>query len=117
MAEASSKTYRKAVNILAEEFDIEPDHSDRPSQDYRHAVDLVGDKLRERARNYYRLGIRRGLIVGCERMLEGDLTLDGDTLWLLKDGVAVKVKIRYDPADDKESDSFRFTPSELEFDP
>ena len=115
-AGASSKTYRHAINILADELDIEPVHSDRPSQDYLHAVELLGDKLREHARKYYRLGIRRGLIVACDRMLEGKLTLEGDTLWLPNAGVTVKVKIRYAPGDDKESDSFRFTPSQLEFD-
>ena len=115
-AEASSKTYRHAINILADELDIEPDHSDRPSQDYQRAVDVLGDKLRERARKYYRLGIRRGLIVACDRMLEGKLTLDGDTLRLPNAGVTVRVKVRYAPDDDKESESFKFTPSELEFD-
>ena len=115
-AEASSKTYRRAINILADELDIEPDHSERPSQDYLRAVNLLGDKLRERARKYYRLGIRRGLIVACDRLLEGELEFDGDTLWLPKAGVAVKVKLRYAPDDDKDPDSFRFTPSELEFD-
>ena len=38
-AEASSKTYRRATNLLADELDIEPDHTDRPSEDYINAVD------------------------------------------------------------------------------
>ena len=116
-AEASSKTYRHAINVLADELDIEPDHSGRPSQDYLRAVELLGDKLREHARKYYRLGIRRGLIVACDRMLEGELVLEGDTLRLPNTGVTVKVKVRYAPEDDKKSDSFKFTPSQLEFDP
>lgn len=115
-AQASSKTYRHAVNILADELDVEPDHTDSPSEDYLRAVEVVGDKLRERARKYYRLGMRRGLIAACNKVLEGELTLDGDTLWMPNAGMTVKVKIRYAPGDDKESHSFRFTPSELEFD-
>lgn len=39
-----------------------------------------GNKQRERARKYYRREIRRGLIFASNRMLEGELTLDGDTL-------------------------------------
>ena len=116
-AEASSKTYRHATNLLADELDVEPDHTDRPSEDYSRAVDLVGDKLRERARKYYRLGIRRGFIDACDRMLQGDLTLDGDTLWLSGGGITVSVKVRLAPDDDKQSESFKFRPSQLEFKP
>lgn len=114
-AEASSKTYRHATNLLADELDIEPDHTDRPSEDYLRALDLVGDKLRARARKYYRLGVRRGLIAACDRMLQGDLTLDGDTLRLSEGGVTVTVKVRYAPDDNKKRQSFKFTPAELEF--
>ena len=116
-AEASSKTYRRATNLLADELDIEPDHTDRPSEDYINAVDLVGDKLRERARKYYRLGIRRGFIAACDRMLRGDLSLDGDTLHLSDGGVTITVKVRYAPDDRKRRQSFKFTSIELEFEP
>ena len=114
-AEASSKTYRRATNLLANELDIEPDHTDRPSEDYLRALDLAGDKLREQARRYYRLGVRRGLIAACDRMLQGDLTLDGDTLRLSTSDVTVIVKIRYALDDDKKRESFKFTPAELKF--
>ena len=113
---ASSKTYRAATNLLADELDIEPGHTSRPKADYERAVDHVGDRLRKRARKYYRLGIRRGFIAACNRMLKGDLRLKGDTLWLYKAHVTVKVNVSYAPGDERERDSFRFTMSELEFD-
>ena len=112
---ASSKTYRAAINLLTDELDIEPMHTRRPSTDYRRAVDLVGDELRDRARKYYRLGIRRGFIAACNRMLKGDLELEGKTLWLHRSRVTVKVEIRHAPGDEKRPDSFQFSQGELEF--
>ena len=46
-AEASSKTYRHATNLLADELDIEPDYTDRASEDYLRALDLLGEQHRK----------------------------------------------------------------------
>ena len=113
---ASSKTYRAATNLLADELGIETEHTSRPSADYQRTVDHVGDEHRKRARKYHRLGIKRGFIAACNRMLNGDLKLVGDTLWLHESPVTVEINVRYSPDDDKDRDSFTFTQSGLEFD-
>lgn len=112
---ASSATYRKATNMLADELDIEPKHSTRPSRDFERTVDQVSDELRRRARRYYRRGIQRGFIAACNQMLSGQLEFKDKELHLHSKKVRITVNLRYGSGDDKVRETFIFSPKKLDF--
>lgn len=57
---ASSATYRKVVKKIAEVLRIDPEHARHPSEDFETISDVIDDKSRDRAMEWYRRGLRSG---------------------------------------------------------
>ncbi|MCY4143249.1 MAG: hypothetical protein OXG08_06120 [Gammaproteobacteria bacterium] len=112
---ASSKTYRKATNLLAEELDIELLHSKYPSKDFEQAVKLVGEEIRHVASKFYRIGIRRGYIKACDDVLAGQLKLENQELTLESNKVSLQIKVRFHKDDERSRFTYEFLPNELHF--
>jgi len=114
---AASATYRKAVNAIGDALGVEPQHGDTPSDDLEIYADLIEEKSKERAIEWYRRGLKRGFINACDAMLRGNLQLKQKILILNTKSnktseISVKVKFR---GEDWESKTFVFSADELEF--
>jgi len=110
---SASATYRKAVNTIADALRIDPQHTRYPSEDLDLHAELIDEKSKERALEWYRRGLRRGFINACDAILEGDLELKGNTLYAPKKIViSVRVRFKGDKRRDKE---FVFSSEELGF--
>lgn len=71
--EASSATYRKATNSIAEYLGVTPEHSKSPKHDFEKLLMGLDDKVAEIALNFYRMGLRRGLIKATDWVVDGKL--------------------------------------------
>ena len=92
---ASSATYRKAVNKVAKVLKEQPNHSRYPSDDFEEMVELIDEKSRDRAIQWYKRGVRRGFIEACDAMLDGQLELKNNILYCLNNvEISVRVKFR-----------------------
>jgi hypothetical protein len=111
---ASSATYRTAVNKVARSLREPAEHGPYPSEDFEAITDLIDPKSRERALEWYKRGIRRGLIQACNAMLRGELELKGSTLYCPADGLAVSVRVKF-IGEPWEQQKFEFPADELDF--
>lgn len=93
---ASSATYRKAVNSIAEVFDLEPSHSRYPSFDLEAAIEAIPDAMKEQAIEWYIRGIKRGMAKATDLMAEGNIYVqeDGTVRAPAKMEVKVRTKVR-----------------------
>ena len=71
---ASSKTYRKTVNGIAEALDQEPNHSSRPSLDFETALEGIPEAIKQKAIEWYVRGIKRGMAKATDLMAEQNVT-------------------------------------------
>jgi hypothetical protein len=65
---ASSATYRKAVNRIADALNQEPSHSKYPSLDFDAALESIPEALKEKAIEWYIRGISRSQAPAWERL-------------------------------------------------
>ena len=113
IAGASSATYRKAVNKVAEVLRIDPNHTRYPSEDFEAISDVIDEKSRERALEWYRRGLRRGFEEACDAIVDGELEFKNKTLYCPSEVViSVRVKFRGIPRQEKE---FTFSADDLGF--
>ncbi|UXJ50876.1 hypothetical protein [Pseudomonas citronellolis] len=112
-AAASSATYRKAVNKITKVLREPANHSRYPSEDFEEVVDLIDEKSRDRAMQWYKRGLRRGFIEACDAMLDGQLKLKNNTLYCPSNvEISVRVKFR---GEEWEGKKFNFSAKDLEF--
>lgn len=78
---ASSATYRKATNMMAKQLRIDPEHTEYPSDDFKEMADLIPEKVREKALQWYKMGIKRGLAKATDMMLEGKISKRKNTVF------------------------------------
>ncbi|KEZ69277.1 hypothetical protein AAY86_15090 [Pseudomonas amygdali pv. tabaci str. ATCC 11528] len=110
---ASSATYRKAVNRVAEALREPPNHSRYPSEDFEEIVDLIDEKSRDRAIQWYERGVRRGFIEATNAMLDGQLELKNNTLYCPSNvEISVRVKFR---GEEWHKMRIKFTAKDLDF--
>ena len=88
---ASSATYRKAVNGLAEALDQEPNHSSRPSLDFEAALEGIPEAIKQKAIEWYVRGIKRGMAKATDLMAEKKIYVQDGTVYAPK---TIKVKVR-----------------------
>ncbi len=71
----ASRTYRKSVNKISQKFELEARHSRSPLRDLEAVLERVDEKHRGELRkvlvNFYKMGVKRGLIVATDLMAEG----------------------------------------------
>ncbi len=93
-AAASSRTYRKASNLLARETRVGVQHTRRPHEDFVDMVERVRTRMDEKALTWYRRGIVRGITYAADRVLDGTITLQNGTLRARRSfNLRVKIKI------------------------
>lgn len=110
---AASATYRKAVNTIAAALRIDPQHTRYPSEDLDIHAELIDEKSKERALEWYRRGLKRGFINACDAILEGDIEMKGNTLYSPKKvSISVRVKFKGEKWKDEE---FIFSSDDLGF--
>jgi len=112
-AAASSKTYRKGVNMLSRALHRVPRHTAKPSKDYRRLVADVDQLLRENALEWYERGLRRGYAMATDHVVEGKLPFDGETLTCSRD-IVLKLKVRF-KGGKWQPVSYTFSPEEVGF--
>lgn len=78
---ASSATYRKATNEASKKLKVEAEHTNIPSDDFQEVIDLIPDKIKEKALKWYKMGIKRGFNKATDMMLEGDIYKKGNTVY------------------------------------
>jgi hypothetical protein len=110
---AASATYRKAVNKVAQALRIDPNHTRYPSEDFESISDLIDEKSRERAFQWYRRGLRRGFEEACDAIVEGKLELKGNTLYC-PNKVVISVRMKFKDAPRVEHE-FTFSADDLGF--
>jgi hypothetical protein len=88
---ASSATYRKAVNGIAEALDQEPSHSSRPSLDFEDALEGIPEAIKQKAIEWYVRGIKRGMAKATDLMAEQKIYVQDGTVYAPK---KIKVKVR-----------------------
>ena len=110
---AASATYRKAVNTIAEALRIDPQHTRYPSEDLDIHAELIDEKSKERALEWYRRGLKRGFINACDAILEGDIELKGNTLIAPKK-VFISVRIKF-KGEKRKDEEFIFSSHDLGF--
>lgn len=93
-AAASSATYRKVNNELAKVFNIEHDHTQYPKEDFANLIEQVDEKNKDRAIEWYRRGLKRGVICATDQIVAQTLTYKNDTLYAPSD-VTISVKIKF----------------------
>ena len=113
---ASSKTYRKATNLLAGTLGMEPQHSSSPKNDYEETLGKIDPAFEKFAWKGYRRGVRRGFIAACDALLkkDGELTFDDNVLVFNKPFFEITVSIRYRGNVPKKR-KIRFKPEDLQF--
>lgn len=110
---ASSATYRKAVNRVAKVLRVEPDHTRYPSEDFEAIADLIDEKSKERALQWYRRGLRRGFEEACDAVVDGKLEFKDGTLYCPSE-VVISVRVRFKDTARIEKE-YLFTAEELGF--
>lgn len=91
---ASSATYRKVTSEIAKRLKVKAYHTQFPSEDFVKIANLIGEKSKERALQFYELGLRRGLRKATDWFADGTIHYkDGEVEApaILK----VKVKIKF----------------------
>jgi len=111
--DASSATYRKAVNKIAQELREPAHHTKFPSDDFDAIADLIDPQSRKRALEWYKRGIRRGFIEACDAVLDGQLKLKNKTL-LCPPKVTISIRVKF-KGQRWAKKTFTFEASELEF--
>lgn len=111
--QASSATYRKATKKLANVLSLDPQNSKYPKEDFDFMLDKVDEKSKERALEWYRRGIKRGIIYATDLVLKEILELKNKTLYA-PNQVNVSVRIRF-KGEDWNSSEFNFSAEELGF--
>lgn len=110
---AASATYRKVVNKVAQALRVDPNHTRYPSEDLESITDLIDEKSKERALQWYRRGLRRGFEEACDAIAEGKLELKNGSLYCPNEVViSVRIKFKDTPRVEKE---FVFSADELGF--
>ena len=126
-AAASSATYRKAVNIIADQIGVEPTHTRYPSEDFerltksykKHLIKSVKKGLanahKERLIEWYKRGLRRGYITACDSLIDpdGELSLEGGELLCDSKHIKIRVRLKIDGKWHKKT--FDFHRKDLEF--
>ncbi len=110
---ASSATYRKVVNRLAQELREPAVHTRYPSDDFQALAKAIDPVSRKRALRWYKRGIRRGFIEACDAILDRQLKLKKNVL-RCPPKVSIFVKVRF--AGQRWSRmNFRFDAEDLDF--
>lgn len=94
----SSATYRKATNEVAKRLKVDPVHTQYPSEDFQDILDLLDEKQKEKAIEWYERGIIRGLTQATNWFLDGTIYLDNG---VLKAPAEWEVKVRVKFAGEK----------------
>jgi len=87
-------TYRKAIKIIAAILRVRLKQTSFPSEDFEAVADLIDEKSKERALQWYERGIRRGFIEACDALLDGKLELRDGTLYS-PNKVEVSIRFRF----------------------
>ena len=93
-AGAASKTYRYAVNKLAETIGVEASHTRYPRDDFEDMLGQVDDQTVEKAIKWYKVGIRRGMTKVIELLLSQKLKSDGEII-IAPSVLSVKTFVRF----------------------
>ena len=139
-AAASSATYRKVNNALADAVGVEPNHTQYPSGDFERLAksskkrmkslekDLANANKRikalkkglakadkKRLLESYKEGLRRGYITACDSLInpDGELSLKGGELFC--DSKHIKIRARMKVDREWHVKTFDFHRKELEF--
>jgi hypothetical protein len=92
--EASSATYRETTKEVAKKLKVDAEHSNYPSDDFKEIIEMIPEKIKERAVKWYKMGIKRGLTKATDMMLDGEIYKKGNTVYCPNSfEVRVKTKI------------------------
>lgn len=112
---ASSATYRKAVNKLAKKLKRQPSHSKYPSSDFEEIVEYtVSEVMKEKALQWYEMGIKRGMAKATDMMLFGKIYKKNEEVFA-PDEFTIKVKTRFS-GEDWERHEFLIKSEDIGFD-
>jgi hypothetical protein len=99
-AEASSKTLRKVVRKISRTFDVEIDHSHRPSEDLEEVIEILRERFDDvsdvpdhQALEYFRLGLVKGLKKAGDFLVDGTISKSRG-YWIVDETVNIRVNIR-----------------------
>ena len=95
---ASSATYRKVVNGIAEALDQEPSHSSRPSLDFEAALEDIPEALKQKAIEWYVRGIKRGMAKATDLMAEQKIYVQDGMVYAPKK-IKIKVRMKFSSGD------------------
>ncbi|CAJ3456006.1 Uncharacterised protein [Burkholderia pseudomallei] len=113
-AGASSATYRKVVNALAEKvLDQDPRHTRYPSQDFELLLDEIPEAMKAKALEWYERGIKRGMARATDLMASGKITLENGTVYAPAE-IQVRVKTKF-RGEEWESREFTVDAEEIGF--
>jgi len=111
--DASCATYRTATNTVAKQLKIDPEHTTHPSDDFQEIAELIPEMQKEKALQWYEMGIKRGMINATNMMLDGTLKLNDGTLYC-PENIKVRVKTRF-AGEDWKKQKFEFKAEEIGF--
>ena len=112
---ASSKTLIKASGMVADALGIDPEYTGSPAADFARLVDQIRNEpeidegqISEIAEKFYRIGVRAGLRLATDLMVEGHFFMKGPQCFSegnlkttrklkLPDGTWREVKFDYSP--------------------
>lgn len=95
-AEASSKTYRKAIRKLVTTLAPDEDVPTRglPTEDFEESLNLARTASERRALEWYRRGLVRGIAKATDWLLDGKISSSGTDLVFNDPEFEVKVRIK-----------------------
>ena len=97
----ASKALRVVNNLISQKLiKRNPVHSGYPSRDVHDAIDLAGERSDDRALEWYRRGVIRGIISATDWLVDDTITMKGKTLTLkgkMTVGVRVKMNGKWKP--------------------
>lgn len=112
---ASSATYRKAVNKIAEVLDKHPFHSKYPSLDFEQAIEDIPDAMKEKAIEWYIKGIKRGMAKATDLMASNEIYVENNTVYAPKK-IEIKVKTKFSNDENWEPLTVTIKAKEIGFD-
>jgi hypothetical protein len=113
-AAGASKALRGATNRLGKKLRIKVRHTRRPRADFDRLLNNVRDPAKV-AEHYYKLGLRRGLILATDYVVDGTFELGKDDVLLSSDKITVDVRLGL-PGQAVKPRNFKFNADDIGFD-
>jgi len=117
-AGASSKTYRKVVNVISKTIGVNPEHTRSPKRDFQATLaklrDTIDENTIEVMLEFYEMGLRRGIDDATSAVANGKFYFKGDELRCPKK-FTVTESFEFPGSRRRQAYEFTFSPEEIGF--